>query len=95
MFRIFCTIAFFSISQLSQSAEFTAEQLIAGVNQARNQIRTGEMRIIITFDYEAKKTPEEIQALRQEEKKENFKRIFNASPKGNPEGRTQRSPLLC
>ena len=67
MFRIFCTIAFFSISQLCQSEEFTTKQIIAGVNQARKQIENGEMRIIITFDYEAKKTSEEIQVLRQEE----------------------------
>ena len=73
MFRLFGTIAFFSISQLSQSAEFTVKQLTAGVNQARSQIENGEMRIIITFDYEAKKTSEEIQALRQEEKQ----RILN------------------
>ncbi len=68
MFRILCTLVFFSIGQLCQSEELTTKQLIAGVNQARNQIRSGEMRIIITFDYEAKKSPEEIQALIQQER---------------------------
>lgn len=68
MFRIFCIIALVSIGLLCQSEELTTEQLITGVNQARSQISSGEMRIIITFDYEAKKSPEEIQALRQEER---------------------------
>lgn len=68
MFRIFCVIVFVLIGQLCQSEELTTKQLIAGVNQARNQIRSGEMRIIITFDYEAKKSPEEIEALKQEQR---------------------------
>ena len=68
MFRIFCIIGFVLISQLCQSEEFTTKHLIAGVNQARNEIQSGEMRIIITFDYEAKKAPEEIQAMREAER---------------------------
>ncbi|MYE87659.1 hypothetical protein F4X33_01500, partial [Candidatus Poribacteria bacterium] len=68
MLRIFFIIALTSIGQLSQAEVLTTKQLIAGVNQARNQIRSGEMRIIITFDYEAKKSPEEIEALRQGER---------------------------
>ena len=70
MFRIFCTIAFFSICPLCQSEELTTKQLIDGVNQARQQIRSGEMRIIITFDYEGKKSPEEIQTWIQERRAE-------------------------
>lgn len=68
MFRIFCIIGFVLIDQLCQSEEFTTKHLIAGVNQARNEIQSGEMRIIITFDYEAKKAPEEIQAMREAER---------------------------
>ena len=70
MFRILCTAAFFAIAQFCQSEELTTNQLIAGVNQARNQIESGEMRLLITFDYEAKKSPEELQTwiqARQEE----------------------------
>ncbi len=68
MFRIFFTIALFSLGPLCQSEGLTTKQLINGVNQARSRIRSGEMRIIITFDYEAKKSPEEIRALRQKER---------------------------
>ena len=70
MFRILCTAAFFAIAPFCQSEELTTNQLIAGVNQARNQIESGEMRLLITFDYEAKKSPEELQTwiqARQEE----------------------------
>ena len=70
MFRIFCTLALFSIAPFCRSGELTTKQLIAGVNQARNQIKTGEMRLLITFDYEAKKSPEEIQVWIQEQREE-------------------------
>jgi len=74
MFRHFCIVAFFLVSQLCQASELTIEQLIAGVNQARNRIKSGEMRVLVTIDTPAKKSPEEIQAWIQEQKEQLLKK---------------------
>ncbi len=77
MFRIFC-IAFFLISQLCVSEELTREQLIAGVNQSRNLIQSGEMRLIFTQHYANPKSPEEIQTWMEKEK-EKIRSQYSAS----------------
>ena len=82
MFRGFCIVALFLVSQLCQAYELTIEQLIAGANQARNSVKSGEMRLIGTIDTTAKKSPEEIQAGIQEKKELYLKMYSGASAQG-------------
>ena len=93
MFRIFCTLALFSIAPFCRSGELTTKQLIAGVNQARNQIKTGEMRLLITFDYEAKKSPEEIQVWIQEQREEILREYPSPHQKDLRQGSLNDLPL--
>ena len=68
MLRSFYIAAFLLMSPLCQGQNLTLEQLVPGANQARHTIESGEMRVIITVDHAAEKSPEEIQAWLKEEK---------------------------
>ena len=70
IFRIACIITFLWISRLSLSQELTLESLVAGVNEARTTIETGEMRVLVTLYQPARKSPQEIQAWIEESKEE-------------------------
>lgn len=76
MCRCLCIITFLLASQVCSAEELTIAQLIAGANQSRNSIKSGEMRIIATIeDNTLKKSQEEIQAWIEEEKKEILKHV--------------------
>ena len=70
MLRWFCIVVHFLISQFCFSEELTREQLIQGVNMSREQIRSGEMRLIVTRHYAPEKSPAEIHAWLEVRKEE-------------------------
>lgn len=76
MSRIFfsslCCSIFF-MSALGSSKDLSLDELIHGVNLTRNRIRSGEVRAVVTVDYAAEKSPEEIQAWMQEEREQTLK----------------------
>lgn len=61
MFRSCYIATLVLVSQLCLAQDLTREQLIAGTNQARYTVESGEMRVIKTVDYAAEKSDEEIQ----------------------------------
>lgn len=69
-FRIVSIITFLWISRLCLSQELPFESLVAGVNQARTTIETGEMKVLVTLHQPARKSPQEIQAWIEESKEE-------------------------
>ncbi len=71
-FYILCYSIFF-MSALCFSKDLTLDELIHGVNLTRNRIRSGEVRAIVTVDYAAEKSPEEIQAWMREEREQTLK----------------------
>jgi len=73
MISFFCIVVFFLVSKVCLSEGLTIEQLIAGANHARSSITSGEMRLIVTIDTAAKKSPEESQAWIEEQKKRYLK----------------------
>ena len=79
MFRRYCILVYFMISQFCFSEELTREQLIQGVNMSRELIANGEMRVIVTRHYPAKKSPEEIQAWIVAEKKKILREYSDTS----------------
>lgn len=82
MSRIFFCILCYSIffmSALCFSKDPTLDELIHGVNLTRNRIRSGEVRAIVTVDYAAEKSPEEIKAWMREEREQTLKDFANDS----------------
>ncbi len=76
MSRIFfCSLCYFIffMNSLCFSKDLTLDGLIHGVNLTRNHIRSGEVRAIVTVDYAAEKSPEEIQVWMQEEREQTLK----------------------
>lgn len=76
MSRTFFCILFystFSISSLCFSKDLTSDEVIHGVNLNRSRITSGEVRAIVTVDYSAEKSPEEIQAWIQAEREQILK----------------------
>ena len=71
-FCILCYSIFF-MSSLCFSEALTLDELIHGVNLARNRIRSGEVRAIVTVDYAAEKSPEEIKAWMREEREQTLR----------------------
>lgn len=72
-FWIVSIITFLWISRLCLSQELLYESLIAGVNQSRTTIETGEMRVLVTLYQPDRKSPKEIQAWIKEEKEKALK----------------------
>ncbi len=70
MSRTFLCISavFFCMSRLCLSNELTREQLIIGVNHVRTQIRSGEMRAIVTTNSSPQKSSQEIQEWIKQQK---------------------------
>ena len=82
MSRIFFSILCYSIffmSTLCFPKDLTPEALIHGVNLTRNRIRSGEVRAIVTVEYAAEKSPEEIQVWMQAEREQTLKDFANDS----------------
>ena len=82
MSRLFFYILCYSISFMSAlcfSKDLTLDELIHGVNLTRNRIKGGEVRAIVTVDYAAEKSPEEIKAWMREEREQTLKDFANDS----------------
>ena len=56
------------VGQICSAEQLTVERLVAGANQARNSIKSGEMRIEVTIDNPSQKSQKEIQAWLAAEK---------------------------
>lgn len=69
MFRSWYIATLLLMSQMCLAQNLTREQLVAGANQARYTVESGELRIIKAVDYAAEKSAEEIQGLLEEERK--------------------------